>query len=75
MCVLARDVSGCVDGIFRFRGLTFTAADDEVLVGAAEDRSDDEFALLVGLEALDDFAGVDFHELDLVWVHADEHVA
>ena len=55
-------------------GLTFTAADDEVLISTTERRSYDELLLLMSFELLNQVCAVDLHELDQVGIHADQHM-
>lgn len=54
--------------------LTFAAADNEILVGAAERTPDDVFALLLAYEPLDDLRGVDVDQVDFAVGHVDEHL-
>ena len=50
---------------------TFTTANDKVLVCTAKCRSDDELLLNVCFKSLDHIASINFHQLDLIWTHAD----
>lgn len=55
-------------------GLTFAAADDKILVGAAECTPDDEFTLLLAQEPFDNLCGVYVDQVDFAVGHVDEHL-